>query len=84
MKRSFLKKEIVSIVVKFNFNKVKEQIQIIKGLFFFGSEYAHKNRDQLRRLRIKKRLGVKLTIDTYLPIVTISKHQESHPSCYQQ
>ena len=34
MKRSFLKKEIVSIVVKFNLNKAEEQIQIIKGLFF--------------------------------------------------
>ena len=44
MKRSFPKKEIVSIVVKFNFNKVEEQIQIIKGLFFFGSVYAYKNR----------------------------------------
>ena len=36
MKRSFPKKEIVSIVVKFNFNKAKEQIQILGSVFLGG------------------------------------------------
>ena len=45
MKRNFQKKEIVFIVVKFNFNKVEEADLNLNRYVFLLVKYARKNRE---------------------------------------